>query len=211
MKQRVYLLGGADILDRNLSAVNRRWVWEANSRPMCVVDLANKDRASRPRYRSLMQQQFAALTDNNLTFLSELRTSEEKATAIREAGVIYVPTGDVRVLLGNLAESGLSALLSSGRSIVVGNGAGAVAVGRSAVIPRDDTDESTTILPGLGLVDYSVVPEYINSYDTELARLSRKRVVYGLPRHSALIAGTDSTEFMGPVWRFAGGDKEQVN
>ena len=194
-----------------VSPVDLRWIADANGAPICIVDLTSRDAVKHPKYRSAMQAHFSALTDSSLTFVSERASRDDVISALHSAGAIYIPGGDTEALLDNLAEQDLFSILKSVTSPVVGNSAGAIVVCTEAVLTSDDYVQTPMVRPGLGLVDFSVDPHYDSTHDMELFSLSEGRVVFGLPEQSAIVTDGTSTEFIGPVWRFSDGQKEQVN
>ena len=211
MKQKIYMLGGVDVKGGEVSPVDRRWIANAQGAPICVVDLTGRDESTRPRYRTIMRSHFAKLTDTPLCFVSELESRQEVSDALTSAGAVYLPGGDTAALLDNLVDQDLFPIIHSVRCSVVGNSAGAIAVCEQSILTTDDDAHSPAVRPGLGLVGFSIDPHYNSTHDSELLVLSSGRELYGLPEQSAIVTDGESIEFVGPIWRFAEGSKEQVN
>jgi dipeptidase E len=211
VNRRIYLLGGVDILGGEVSPLDHRWLEEAKGKPICMVDLSSKDAARRTLARSIMVEHFSKLTDSRLVFVSEQPSRDDVLKAFENAGAIYLPGGDTEALLENLAGLDLSGVLRSSAVPVVGNSAGALAVCEEVVLTTDDDIKTPQVLPGLGLVPFSIDPHYDSTHDMELFELSVGREIYGLPEQSGIIAEDRSLEFVGPVWRFSDGRKERVN
>jgi dipeptidase E len=205
------MFGGIDVVGGQVSPLNQRWLAEANSKPICIIDLTSKDAARLPRFRSIMEAHFSGLTDSQLIFVSEQPSRDDVLNAIDRAGAIYIPGGDPEALLDNLAEQNLFSVLKSSKLPLIGNSAGAIAVCQDAVITADADVKTSIIRVGLGLVHFSVDPHYNQTHDHELFELSKGREIYGLPEQSAIIAEGSSNAFFGPIWLFVNGRKQQVN
>jgi dipeptidase E len=209
--RRIYMFGGIDVVGGQISPLDQRWLAEANGKPICIIDLTNKDAARLPRFRSIMEAHFSGLTASQLVFVSEQPSREDILNAIDRAGAIYIPGGDTEALLDNLAEQNLFSVLKSSKLPLIGNSAGAIAVCQDAVITADEDVKTSIVRAGLGLVHFSVDPHYDQTHDQELFELSKGREIYGLPEQSAIIAEDNSIEFFGPIWLFANGCKQRVN
>ncbi len=211
MKQRIYMLGGVDVLKGQVSPLDHSWLADANGKSICIVDLTSKDTARRPMFRSIMEAHFSKLTDSKLVFVSEQPSQEDVLNAFENAGAIYIPGGDTEALLDNLAYQDLLCVIRSSVLPIVGNSAGAVAVCQDAVLMTDADVKTPRVRVGLGLVPFSIDPHYDSTHDEELFALSEGREIYGLPEQSGIISENLLIEFVGPVWRFSGGRKERVN
>ena len=211
VKQRIYLLGGVDILGGQMSPLDRHWLEEANGKPICVVDLTSKDAARRTQARSIMVEHFSKLTDSKLVFISERPFRDDVLKAFDNAGAVFLPGGDTEVLLDSLAEQDLSGVLRASEIPIVGNSAGALAVCEEVILTTDADIKTPRVLAGLGLVSFSIDPHYDSTHDMELYELSAGREIYGLPEQSGIISEGRSLEFVGPAWRFSNGRKERVN
>ncbi|HIJ65096.1 MAG TPA: type 1 glutamine amidotransferase-like domain-containing protein [Candidatus Hydrogenedentes bacterium] len=207
---KVYLLGGFDYRSGAVSPVDRRCVADAVRKSVYVLDVTSNDRAKIEAYRPMLEEYFLNVGATTAAFLSLSKGREEIEQRFEHSGIIYVPGGDTRVLIENLETLHLAALLKRASCSVAGNSAGAIALCTDAILTIDDDVKATTVLPGVGLVDFSVDPHYGSSHDEELLPLSRGRVIYGLPEQSAIIYD-GSVECVGPVWRFADGKKARAN
>lgn len=205
------MLGGVDLLRGEVSILDRRWLADADGKPICIVDLTGKDAARRPKFRYVMEEHFSGLTDSELVFISEQSSRENIIKAFDSAGAIYIPGGDTEVLLDSLAEQDLFRVLRSSMLPIVGNSAGALALCQDVVLTTDEDIKTPLVRVGLGLVTFSIDPHYDPSHDKELFALSEGRVIYGLPEKSGLIVEESSIEFVGPVWRFSNGRKNRVS
>jgi peptidase E len=206
----VYLLGGFNTWSWRLSPIDQRCIVESVNKSIYVVDLTSEDSAITRLYRPVLTGYFLALGASSVGYVSLASGPEEIAQRFNESGIIYVPGGDTELLIRNMDRLALAPLFQTFEGAVAGNSAGAVALCKEAVLTMDDDVKETTVLPGIGLVNYSVDPHYDDSHDAELFELSSGRIIYGVPEESAIIQD-GQTEFFGPIWRFKDGRKEQVN
>jgi len=207
---KVYLLGGFNTWSWRLSPVDQRCIADSPNKSVYVIDLALADSAMTRFYRPVLTGYFLAVGAASVNYVSLASGPDEIAQRYSESGVIYIPGGDTELLLQNVERLALTPLFHAFKGNVAGNSAGAVALCRDAVLTIDDDVKVTTVLPGIGLVPYSVDPHYTESHDAELFELSAERLIYGVPDDSAIVED-GLTEFIGPIWRFECGRKEKVN
>jgi peptidase E len=208
--RRTFLLGGTDINHPTPWPTDRIWISQAGAKPICIVDLTSRDMASRHHYRGVMRRYFSLITQNELFFLSEL-DDEEVERVVRASGAIYLPGGDPEVLLTEIDKRGLARLICSADCVLAGNSAGAIALCSKAISTADSDFAEPTISNGLGIVNFAVDPHYNPSHDQQLLKLSHGETIYGLPEQSLIaVSNLNRVSFIGPVWRFADGAKQQV-
>ena len=211
MKRKIYLFGGVDTMAGHVSPLDHRWMADAEGGYICILDLTSRDLPAPSMYRDQMVRHFGVLAQRELVFVSRIRNPEARQNAVCGAGAVYIPGGDTEALLNNIGMLGLKEALCTSTCSIAGNSAGAIALCREAVLTSDSKVSSPKVMPGLGLVNFSIDPHYDSSHDAELIGFSAGRLIYGVPEESVVIREMESTRFFGPVWQFENGDKRKVN
>jgi peptidase E len=205
---KLYFLGGEDVAERGSREINERAFVDAGGAP--VVLIFNWTAASDEKtgeYGKIMVDYFEDIGAGAVEFAEFSDSFEEIAQKVERSDLIYLPGGVTRILVERLVSARVDSLLRKYGKIIVGNSAGALALGRDCVLQRGKRNKRTVIIPGLGLVDFSVKVHYRASRDRELKELSYKRKIYAIPERSALVFGDGSVSCIGDVYLFQNGKK----
>jgi dipeptidase E len=132
---------------------------------------------------------------------------EQIAQKAKRSDLIYLPGGVTRILVERIMEAKVDSILREYDKVIVGNSAGALALGRDCILTRGKHNKRTVIIPGLGLVDFCVKVHYNRSKDSELKQLSHERKIYAIPERSALIYENGSISCIGDIYLFEDGKK----
>lgn len=207
---RLYFLGGEDLAKRDSEQVDKKAFADAGGAPTALVFIgwASESAAKTEKYRGLILDYFRELgaKETVLAELSDsLKTIEEK---MGKAGLVYLPGGNTRLLVERINKKGLGDLLRRYDKVILGNSAGALALCKECLIIGDETQE-TTIIPGVGAIDFSVCVHYNSSKDKELLELSKGRRIYAIAEGSALVHDERGVSSFGLVHMFYRGKKTQ--
>lgn len=205
---RLYFLGGEDVAERGSREINERAFVDAGGSPVVLVfNWTAESSEKTEKYGKIMVDYFEDLGAAAIEFAEFSDSFEEIAQKAERSDLIYLPGGVTTILVERLLDAKVDSLLREYDKIIVGNSAGALALGRDCILTRGKHDKRTVIIPGLGLVDFSVKVHYKASRDHELKELSYGRKIYAIPERSALIFDNGSVSHIGDVYLFQNGKK----
>jgi dipeptidase E len=205
---KLYFLGGEDVAQRDSKEINEKAFKEAGGTPVVLIfNWTAKSADKTEKYRKIMVDYFEDIGAKAVEFAERSDSLEQIAKKTKRSDLIYLPGGVTRILVQRILDAKVDGLLREYDKIIVGNSAGALALGRDCILTRGRQKKRTVIIPGLGLVDFSVKVHYKTSKDRELKQLSQKRKIYAIPERSALVFDNGSVTCMGDIYLFQKGKK----
>jgi len=207
----LYFLGGEDVTERDSKEINEKAFMEAGGKPAVLIfnwTTASTDKMG--KYGKIMIDYFGDIGAKAVEFAECSDSFEEIAQKTKRSDLIYLPGGVTRILVECLLDAKVDSLLREYDKIIVGNSAGALALGRDCILTRGKHSKRTVIIPGLGLVDFSVKVHYKESKDRELKQLSYDRRIYAIPERSALVYDNGSVSCIGDIYLFQNGKKTKA-
>jgi peptidase E len=208
---KLYFLGGEDVAERGSREINERAFVDAGGAPVVLVFNWTASSAEKTgKYGKMMVDYFEDMGARAVEFAECSDSFEEIAQKAERSDLIYLPGGVTRILVERLLNARADSILREYDKIVVGNSAGALALGRECILTRGKHNKRTVIIPGLGLVDFSVKVHYKTSRDRELKELSHERKIFAIPERSALVFDDGSVSSIGDVYLFQNGNKTKL-
>jgi dipeptidase E len=207
---KVYFLGGENTVKRNAQDINASAFEAAGGTPAVLVfpwARASFDQTYKRRKR--LFNYFRNLGADTIDFAEYHETPEEIAVKAVNSDLIYLTGGLTTVLLERLKTKHVDRLLHNYDRVIVGRSAGALALCKHGVL-TNRSKQTTTLITGLGLVDFTLKTHYAPSDDDELRRLSKAEKIYAVPERSAVVYGNGAVYLMGNMWLFQDGEKHAL-
>ncbi len=204
---KLYFLGGENTFKRNAQEINTSAFEAAGGTPAVLVfpwARASFDQTYKRRKR--LFDYFRNLGADTVDFVEYHETPEEIAAKAENSDLIYLTGGLTTVLLERLKTKHIDRLLHNYDGVIVGRSAGALALCKHGVL-TNRSKQTTTLIAGLGLVDFTLKTHYTPSDDDELRRLSKEEKIYAIPERSALVYGNSALSSIGNVYLFQNGEK----
>lgn len=205
---KLYCLGGEDLAKRDSKEINKKAFIDAGGKPSVLIfnwTAESVDKAG--KYRKIMADYFKDLGASEIEFAELSDSLEVFAAKIDRSDLIYLPGGVTQVLVQRMKQAKVDDLLRRYDKVIVGNSAGALALCKDCILTKDKERPVTSIISGLGLVDFGVAVHYSVSKDRELKKLSMKRKIYAIPERCALVYDSGNLLFIGDVYLFFHGKK----
>ena len=205
---KLYFLGGENVAKRDSVEINEAAFLDAGETPNVVVfpwAKASFDQAYKRRKR--LFDYFRSLGACDVAFVDYSDAYEEIKRKVECSDLIYLPGGLASVLVERLKNRNVDGLLRGYEGVVVGRSAGALALGKKCVVTKNRRHPTSKMIPGIGLVDFSLKAHYKPSRDDALRRLSQQDRIYAIPERSALVYDDGCLSFMGEVYLFQNGEK----
>ena len=193
---------------RDSIEINEAAFLDAGETPNVVVfpwAKASFDQAYKRRKR--LFDYFRSLGACNIDFVDYSDAYKEIKLKVECSDLIYLPGGLASVLVERLKNRNVDGLLRGYEGVVVGRSAGALALGKKCVVTKNRRHPTSKMIPGIGLVDFSLKAHYKPSRDATLKRLSQQDRIYAIPERSALVYDDGCLSFMGEVYLFQNGEK----
>ncbi len=210
-KQTLYFLGGENVKERSLEHINRIIFNSVESPSVMILPWTTEDDDKKEKYFPILKQYFKSL---GAVYVDQIKNPEEFDSDIDRvfrSNIIYLPGGLPGVFMEYASKSmKIRDVLQSYNGIIVGNSAGALVMCKEMIITADEDHPQIEILPGLGLVDFSVEVHYNGSNDEELLQLSQERKIYALSEQSGMKYDLhlEKLEFLESVYFFENGKKK---
>ena len=205
-----YLVGGGDIKAGKLKKIDSNALTHAKNKFVYVLDLSTNDKNKLEKYREFLSSYFKDLGATKIEFISTAKSSQEIKEELNKAGIIYIPGGDTEILLNNIKRKKIVPLLKGLEAIIIGNSAGALALGNETILTKDEDTPETKVIKGLSLLDFAVEVHYKKEKDKELAELSKKRKIYAIPENCAILFD-GKFHYIGNIYKFSNGKKTKLN
>lgn len=209
--QQLCFIGGGNHLSDELEQVafQLRHHVRASDKVLIIPFATEPDKY--PRWYTTIQTVFEGLGISSVDLLTLDMHREEMIKKIEHQDVLYFVGGRPEMLLERLHTTGLTDVIRKFRGLIIGYSAGALAFCKDCIITADDYYPQTTVIKGLGLVDFSVEVHYGERIDSELFHLSDDRTIYALTNGSALFWHRNEFVFFGDIHCFQGESKKQVS
>jgi len=205
---KLYFLGGEDVAERDSEEINNEAFMEAGGTPVVLIFNWSAESVDKTeKYGNILVDYFGDIGASAVEFAELSDSLEQIAQKAKRSDLIYLPGGVTTILLERIRESKVDSLLRQYDKIIVGNSAGALALGRDCILTKGKRNKRTVIIPGLGLVNFSVKVHYKTSKDNELKQLSHKRKIYAIPERCALIYDSGHVSSIGDIYLFQNGEK----
>lgn len=206
--EKLYFLGGEDIVKKDSKEITKRAFFAAGGAPNVLIFPWTSDSVDKEdKYRNVMAEYFKELGADKVEFAESTDSLKGIAEKVNRSDLIYLPGGVTRVLVGRMKNAGIDNLLRKCNKVMIGNSAGALALCADCILTKDKDNPVAAIISGFGLVDFSVEVHYSSSKDTELKELSMKRKIYAIPERCALVYDGGNLSFIGDVYLFYKGKK----
>jgi peptidase E len=204
---RLYLLGGEDNSIRNSKEIDSQAFADAGGSPQVVVfPWTSKGKIREDVPRRALVDYFKDLGARGVRFIEPSLPYSEMVKLVEQSDLIYLPGGDPKVLVERMRSTGVANLLSSYDEVIMGNGAGALALCSEYVLLSEEGDAST-VFSGLGLVDIGLAVQYESYMDAQLENLSTSRSIFAIPEGGAVVITCCSISLIGHVAVFQEGKK----
>jgi peptidase E len=206
-----YFLGGEDLAKRDSEQIDKKAFADAGGSPIVLVFIgwASKSVAETEKYRRIIVDYFKEVGAKKIVFAELSDSLEVIDNKMKNADLVYLPGGDTRLLVERIKKKGVETLLKRYDKVILGNSAGALALCGDCLIVGGETHEETTMISGVGAVDFCVDVHYNSSKDKELMELSKSRRIYAIAERSALVCNEVEISFFGTVHLFYRGKKTQ--
>jgi len=209
---KLYFLGGEDLANRDSEQIDKKAFADAGCAPIVLVFIgwASKSVDETEKYRRIIVDYFEEVGAKKIVFAELSDSLEAIDNKMRHADVIYLPGGDPRLLVERIKKKGVEALLRRYDKVILGNSAGALALcGDCLIVGSERAHEETTMISGVGVVDFCVDVHYNSSKDRKLMELSKDRRIFAVAERSALVRDEVGLSFFGTVYLFYRGKKTQ--
>lgn len=204
----LYFLGGEDLRRRECREINQRAIAEAGGCPrIMLVPWATPRDKVESLVKDLQDYYCDELGAREVTVLDKDGGEDRMRSELLGADLVYLPEGNARMLQRALFSSPARRLLEAYQGVIIGNAEGAQIMCRHSLLLPDQYSSSYTVIPGLDLVDFGVIPRYNREMDSFVAEASSGRTVFGVPVGSAVLYGAGIISHMGEVAMFKQGKR----
>ena len=202
----IYFLGGENVKERDCININREAFNEVKEPRITVIPWTTEDPEKEQMYTEIIHKYFMDLGAESVVFLERYHSPKEIKDRIMRANVLYLPGGDIRVLYKEMSKRNyLRQVIKGFKGIIIGNSAGAMILGKEALLVRNQCSEITK---GLHLVEFCIHPHYTVNMEKRILRFSENRIIFGIPSKNAMIYRPPSVfEIIGKVTLFIEGKK----
>ena len=181
----IYFLGGEDVEERDCIVINREVFSEVDEPRIVVIPWTTRNLEKERRYREIIYKYFLDLGAESVVFLEKYDSHRDVKDKVEGANILYLPGGDPRVLYEEMSRRDyLKQMVKEFKGIIVGNSAGAMVLGREALLIENSRPE---IIKGLRLVEFCIHPHFIIDMEKYILAFSRNKVVFAIPSRNALI------------------------
>ncbi len=202
----LYMLGGEDIEKRDSRSLNEHAFRDAGGSPsVAIFPWASKTKEG--KQRRFLVTYFKELGARSVRFVERSLPFAEMAAIAEGSQIIYLPDGDVRLLIEMLRETGSLHLLRLHDNVIIGSSAGALALCSEFIAPGKNGAEDLVVEKGLGLSDYVISVRYEPTQDAQLEGLSKNRSIFAIPYGAAIRSDNCSLSLLGEVDLFMDGKK----
>ena len=204
---RIYLLGGEEISIRDSKEIDSQAFADVGGSPQVVVfPWTSRERTREDVHRRVLVDYFKDLGARGVRFIETSLPYPDMVKLVEQSDLIYLPGGDPRALVERMRSTGAVNLLTSYDKVIMGSGAGALALCSEYVISSAESD-AFTVTSGLGLVDIGLAVHYESYMDSQLETFSTSRSVFAIPEGGAVVISCCSISLIGHVAVFQGGKK----
>ena len=209
---KIYFLGGEDVNKRKAKEINIKAFDDAGENPIILIfPWTSESKEKIDKYKRILTGYFEYLAAEEVKFANITDSIQTLNQKINSADLIYLPGGLPKILMKYAKKRNLAKLLQKYNKVIIGNSAGALVLCKDCVITKDKYHPKTEVIPGLGLVDFSVEVHYDPSKDEQLKRLSEDRKIYAIPERCAVVYDGKNLEFIGLIHLFYNGNKIKMD
>ena len=205
----LFLIGGGDYRKDELADINKLVVKSAEIKKMLVIPFATQ-KEKRGAWFDAVRSSFTKIGIHDFDMLSEEDTSGACIDKIKKAGILFLTGGEPALLVGMIKSKRLETCISAYDGVIVGISAGALALCDDCIITKDEDHSNSTIITGLGFVNFSVDVHYDPANDNDLLSFSKTKEIYALTDKSAIIYGNHQLQFIGDIFLFKKMNKSRV-
>ena len=126
---------------------------------------------------------------------------------LRKSDMVFLTDGSIRKMQRFLRSSRMEQLLQDYPGIIMGDASGAALMPNLALLPPDKYSSTYSMITGLNLVDFCVVPRYTHNLDQYVLEASTGRTLFGIPEGSAVMYGAGILSHSGTVHMFRNGKR----
>jgi len=207
MPKKFYLMSGHSSTGR-LKPIDRTALNDVDNKNVLILNLTWSDKEKLKSKGDFFREYFHELGAETVDVVEDEASEEQIGEGFEKAGLIYLPGGDTRTLIGNIRKKGLDLLISNFEGVVSGNSAGTYSLCPEYLRIRNNKIED--IIPAMGLVPFCTKAHYEPKFDPLLRELSKEREIYALQDESAVVYD-GGFNFIGNIWKFYRGYKERIN
>lgn len=182
----IYFLGGGDIRKGITKQIEQSIVNKIKTPFLLVIPWTTGNADKLENYNKIIVDYFTSLGVKTITFLDYSDSNNVITKKVASSNIIYLPGGDPEILFKKLKEKKLKPLLESYKGCIIGNSAGAMVIGKSA----------------LNIVDFNIEPYYSPEKDAQLLDSSKDSKIYAIKEDSALILENGNMYSAGEVYLF---------
>ncbi len=195
----IYFIGGEDVKTRSCYSIMKSAMKDAKGKRVLILMLTTEDTTKIEKYKHVLLDYFHDLGAE----VSFIYPWSEKVEL--NCDLIYIPGGLPKVFLKYAEKFNLKKLLKKFDGVIVGNSAGALVLCKDCIITADEDHPRTHVVPGLGLVDFSVEVHYDGNEEL-MKQLAKGREIYAVEENSAIKYDTKTKEFrfFGKIHYFKG-------
>jgi len=202
----LYFLGGHDPFLESGVAIMHRAIREAGGNPRVLLLPWGMSREEGEKIGGELRSAFRDLGGEAWTAWPDEEADELKKK-IMASDLVFLPDGNPRMMQRNMRFSGMKKMLQEYEGVVVGNAAGASIMCRHVLMPPDEYSSTYTMILGLNMVDFGIIPRYTRASDQYVVESSAGRTVFGIPEGSAVMYGAGILSHSGPVHMFKNGKR----
>lgn len=206
MVKKIYLSGGAKIIERETEEVDRKIFNEAENKAILIIDYAKKELSK--DYKELFINYLKTLGATKINFISDNENIDNIKNIFNLCGIIIILGGDIELLLERINEKNIKDLIKNYKGIIFGISAGAYLLCEEYIKIRNNKVEK---IKCLGVLNIKMKAHYGEKFDKQLLKLSKDNDVYGVPEKSVIIVEGNIKSFIGNIYLFSKGEKIKIN
>ena len=156
------------------------------------------------KYFDLTKNLFQSIGINfkTSTLLDRRYSSKEAKKIIKNATAIFLSGGDTLNQFKFIKEYQLEKALDEFTGTLMGLSAGAINLGETSMVFKDNLDNADRIYDGLGISPITVIPHFEpteSHFNEKLFKLSSENLIFGITDNSA-IKITSGLQFFGDIY-----------
>jgi peptidase E len=196
----LYFLGGQDPFQGATVEVMERAISEAGGKPRVLVLPWGIDEEKGMEKVEKLRASFTALGAAEVIGGRTGDDPDVLRKKVTVSDIIYLPDGNARSMQQAMRFSGVKKLLQDYQGVIIGDAMGGAVMCRHCLLPPDSYSSTYTMILGLNIVDFGIVPRYKREMDQYVIESSAGRTVFGIPEGSALLYGAGMFSNHGKVF-----------
>ena len=203
----LYFLGGENVSKRDALETNSSAFEDAGGSPRVLIFGWAKPSFHRSfERRRRLTIYLRSLGASEVSYADYSDSLPKIEGAVSCSDLLYFTGGQVSTLLNRLKRKGVDRLLRSYDKVILGRSAGALVLGKKCFVASRYSG-TRRIVPGLGLVDFSVKVHYLASQEARVREASMNGRVYAIPQKAALVFKDGVLSAIGRVQIFENGEE----